>query len=118
MNIMMKHLFRTLPLILAVSHCVAFDHSRAVDISNESGHKLQVYWLRPETGEAVRYADVLNGDKAVINSFVNHTFMLRDESSSCEEQDENCHVNYITISDEHKRQRKYRNANFRSFGVG
>jgi hypothetical protein len=63
-----------------------------------------VYWLEPETGKAVRYADVMDGGKTVINSFVNHTFMIRDESSSCEEQDENCHVNYITVSDEHKRQ--------------
>lgn len=111
---MMKPLFRFLALILAASHCgAAVDRSRAVDISNESGHKLQVYWLS-ETGEAVRYADVMNGDKAIINSFVNHTFMLRDESSSCDNEDENCHVNYITVSDEHKRQRKCQNANFRS----
>lgn len=87
-------------------HCDASDLSRAVDISNESGHKLEIYWLRPETGEAVRYADVQSGDKAKINSFVNHTFMLRDETSTCEEQEENCLVNYITVSDEHKRLRK------------
>ena len=84
----------------------AVDLSRELDIWNDSGNKVQVYWLHPGTGEAVRYADVKSGSKAVINSFVNHTFMLRDgnETDTC--VDENCHVNYVTVTEDHKRQRK------------
>jgi len=97
-----------LTLLLGALHCCssAVDLSRAVDISNESGHKLQVYWLRPETGEAVRYTDVTSGATAVINSFVNHTFMIRDEEDECNEQEENCHVQYITVTDGPQHQRK------------
>lgn len=95
-------------LLLAVCHCCsAVDLSRALDIWNESGHKLRVYWLRPETGEAVRFKDVESGAKFVINSFVNHTFMVRDETSECQAHEENCHVNYITVSDENDRQREF-----------
>jgi len=97
-----------LTLLLGALHCCssALDLSCAVDILNESGHKLNVYWLRPGTGEAVRYADVKSGATAVINSFVNHAFMIRDEVDECNEQEENCHVQYITVTDRPQHQRK------------
>jgi hypothetical protein len=80
----------------------AVDLSRAVDILNESGEKLEVYWLRPGSGEAVRYTDLENGAKIEINSFINHTFMLREgpTSDACDSKGEDCHVNYITVTED------------------
>lgn len=103
----MKSCFLLL-LVLGVLHCsLAADLSRAVDIVNDSGHKLQVYWVRPENGEAVPYSAINSGAEAMINSYVNHTFMIRDETDDCG-GDENCHVNYVTVTEENKRQRKYK----------
>lgn len=97
----------TLLLLLTATHsCAAVNLSRMLDIWNESGHKLQIYWLKPDTGEAVRYADVKIGDKAKINSFVNHTFMVRDDTEECEENEEACHVTYITVGEDDERQCK------------
>lgn len=81
----------------------AIDLSRAVDIQNESGEGLEVYWLQPGSGEAVRYTDLENGAKIHFNSFINHTFMLRERgptSDACNSDNEDCHVNYITVTED------------------
>ena len=86
----------------------AVDLRRAVDIQNESGERLEVYWLRPGSGEAVRYTDLANGAKIHFDSFINHTFMLREGTTSqpCDSNDEDCHVNYITVTED-RHQSKY-----------
>jgi hypothetical protein len=98
--------FNLLITLLGVSflRSAAINLSRAVDIQNESGEKLEMYWLRPDSGEAVKFRDIDNGAKLVINSFVNHTFMLREGpvSHACDGEEENCHVNYITVTEEEK----------------
>lgn len=94
---------------VAFLRSAAIDLSRAVNIQNESGEKLEVYWLRPGSGEAVKFRDIDNGAKIAINSFVNHTFMLREgpTSSACDNDDDDCHVNYIRVTEDEK-QSKYR----------
>ena len=87
----------------------AVDLRRAVDIQNESGERLELYWLRPGSGEAVKYMDLENGAKIHFNSFINHTFMLREGTSrdACDSIDNDAcvdndsHVNFITVTEDH-----------------
>jgi hypothetical protein len=61
---------------------------------NKSGAKLQVLWVNPK-GEHVPFSNVYNGARLAIESFVNHSFVLRQTNDSTQES----RMNYITVKD-------------------
>lgn len=79
------------------------DQSRKIEIVNESGKKLVVDWINPVTGESVPLSqDFANGEKQVVQTYVNHTFAVHEPttSPSCGVVDgDDCGVRYITVTD-------------------
>eukprot|EP00978_Attheya_sp_CCMP212_P010800 scaffold26271_cov45-Attheya_sp.AAC.4 len=82
--------------------------SRNIEITNESGHEMHVYWINPITGEEILTSSdgMLNGASLRLDSFVNHTFLLRETPSgktgTCggtSSNDDSCHIAYMTVSD-------------------
>jgi 2OG-Fe(II) oxygenase superfamily len=78
------------------------DQSRKVELVNESGKRLVVDWINPASGEIVPLAeDFPNGAKQFINSFVNHTLLIHEPTTSptCDVSEDGCGVGYITVSE-------------------
>ena len=52
--------------------------TRHVELVNESGNNVAVDWLNPATGDRVPFAEsAMNGERVVVDSYVNHTFVVR-----------------------------------------
>lgn len=80
--------------------------NRHVEIMNESGKKMEVFWLDPRTGQNVKIADqnvIYNGASYELDSFVDHTFVLREvtrQNETCGSRGgRECHISYVTVSD-------------------
>ena len=82
--------------------------SRNIEITNKSGHKMHVYWINPMTGEEIltNSDGMLNGASLRLDSFVNHTFLIREtpsgQTDTCggtSSKDDSCHIAYMTVSD-------------------
>lgn len=77
--------------------------SRKIELVNESGKKLVVEWIHPQTGEShTLSADFNDGAKTVLDTFVNHTFAIHEPttSPSCGAIAGNdCGVQYFTVSE-------------------
>jgi hypothetical protein len=59
------------------------DMSRHLEFVNQDSERVAVDWLHPETGETVPYsAGVVPGERITLNSFVNHTFVIRYPSNT------------------------------------
>jgi hypothetical protein len=61
---------------------------------NKSGGKLQILWVNPK-GEHVPFSNVYNGARLAIDTYVNHSFVLRQSMDSTQES----RINYITVKD-------------------
>ena len=68
--------------------------AKHVTILNKSGSKLQVYWLTP-SGKQVPFADVYNGARKEIDSFVNHTFVVRQADVESQQS----RIGYLTVGE-------------------
>ena len=57
--------------------------SRAIQILNESGGKVQLFWIHPQTSERSLMSDpaIFNGASFPLNSFVGHAFEVREVPS-------------------------------------
>lgn len=55
-------------------------HSRKLELLNESGERVAVEWISPATGEAFPYWNGQDGEKMFLDSYVNHTFVVRSDS--------------------------------------
>ena len=57
---------------------------RSIQISNESGRRVDVFWVNPDTEELVRQTEpfVYNGGSLPLTSYVGHTFEVRELPSS------------------------------------
>ena len=53
---------------------------RNIHIMNESGRRVEVHWIHPDTGELVLQStpDILNGASFSLNSFVGHSFEVNE----------------------------------------
>eukprot|EP00934_Nitzschia_sp_Nitz4_P002399 Nitzschia sp. Nitz4//scaffold25_size161228//97841//99217//NITZ4_002439-RA/size161228-processed-gene-0.165-mRNA-1//1//CDS//3329544613//2394//frame0 len=77
---------------------------RTIEVVNQSGKKLVVDWIHPETGESVTLTDSLsNGAKTAFDTFVNHTFAVHEpiNSPTCGDlagDGSECGVQYITVN--------------------
>ena len=89
------------------------DTARNIQIMNESGRRVEVHWVHPDTGEMVLQStpDILNGASFALNSYVTHTFQVRElagkKSGVCEGEDQTCRIDHFTVNS-NKDQSEYR----------
>ena len=110
---MLKQLLATPPLLLllllsllqlATHVAQATDTARSITIMNESGRRVDVHWIHPDTGEMVIQSegDVLNGASIDLNSYVGHTFQVRElpakKTGVCGGEGELCRVDHFTVN--------------------
>ena len=82
----------------------AVDTARSITIMNESGRRVDIHWVHPDTGEMVLQSDpdVLNGASMDLNSYVSHTFQVRElpakKTGVCAGEDEVCRVDHFTVN--------------------
>lgn len=89
-----------------VSYCHA-SSARAINILNQSGKRIEIYWIHIETGEMVLQTTpfVYNGATFNLNSFVGHSFQVRELASSstgqCGDDDEigSCRTDVFTVNE-------------------
>lgn len=80
------------------------DSARAIQIMNESTRRVEINWVHPDTGELVLQStpDVLHGASFALNSFVGHSFEVRElpakKTGVCGGDDEVCRVDYFTVN--------------------
>jgi hypothetical protein len=55
-------------------------NSRRLEVLNDSGDQVVVDWINPATGEAFNYWTGKDGERMHLDSFVNHTFVVRSQS--------------------------------------
>lgn len=57
---------------------------RNIQILNQSGKRVEIYWIHADTGELVKQTDpfVMNGATFPLNSFVGHSFEVRELPNS------------------------------------
>jgi hypothetical protein len=79
--------------------------SRSIQILNESGSRLEVYWIQPQTrvGTLMSTPDVMNGASFPLNSYVGHEFELRELPSKstgvCKSDDQTCRSVYFAVTE-------------------
>lgn len=66
-----------------------------LQILNKSGAKLQVFWVNPITSQQVPFSQVYNGAHLSVDSYVNHTFVIRQTKTETEES----HIGYVQVTD-------------------
>jgi hypothetical protein len=77
---------------------------RSFSIINESGRRIEVHWIHPSTSEMVLQStpDILAGASFALNSYVGHTFQIRElpgkKSGVCEGQDQTCRIGTFTVN--------------------
>ncbi len=80
------------------------DQARSIMIMNESSRRIEVNWVDPVTGEMVLQSepDILNGASLALDSFVGHTFEVRElpakKTGICAGNDQTCRINHFTVS--------------------
>ena len=79
--------------------------SSPVQITNDSDRPVEIHWIHPQTGETVLQADdVAHGTSFSLNSFVGHSFQVRErpdagEGGQCGGEDRTCRVEQFTVND-------------------
>lgn len=80
------------------------DTERQITIMNESGRRIVIHWMHPDTDELVLQSDpdVLNGASTDLNSYVGHTFQVRElpakKTGVCAGEDETCRIDHFTVN--------------------
>jgi hypothetical protein len=77
---------------------------RKISIFNNSGTKIEVYWIHPQTKQTLLQSDpfIYNGATFNLNSFVDHSFEAREmagKSGKCGGKDHVCRVAYFAVND-------------------
>jgi len=77
---------------------------RNISINNNSGSKVELYWINPTTKESVLQSDpfIYNGATFALNSFVTHHFEARElpgKSGKCASSNDACGVGYFTVNE-------------------
>jgi len=82
---------------------------RHIEIKNESGSRVELYWINGDE-MAMQNPNLVNGQSVALNSYVNHTFMVREIPSAqgtCNEGSKYatpsispvCRTAFITVND-------------------
>ncbi|CAB9508572.1 Prolyl 4-hydroxylase [Seminavis robusta] len=69
-----------------------------VMISNDSEEGIVVDWFNPSTGKPMVFSRLGQGESVRVNSFVNHTFLLRADGDNCTTE-ELCRYSTVVITD-------------------
>lgn len=100
-----------LVLLLLSPAAVAKQVERKITILNESGHRVEIHWVAPNTGERVLQTTphLFHGASFNLNSFVSHHFEVRElpnsrtglcgDSESTDDNEGSCRVGYFTVND-------------------
>lgn len=78
--------------------------TRGITILNESGSRVEIYWVHPTTreGSLMSTPNIMNGASFPLNSFVGHEFEVRElpsvKSGVCAGEEQTCRSNYFTVS--------------------
>lgn len=76
---------------------------RKIQIINDTGHRVEIFWIHPYTEELVLQTTphIFAGNTFDLNSFVGHTFQANElpgsKSGKCKEQE--CKTTYFTVSE-------------------
>ena len=104
---MIRLLTTTLTLLLFLRASTESPDARSIQILNESGRRVDVSWIHPETEELVLQStpDVLAGASFSLNSFVSHSFLVREmpgkKTGECEGSEGECRVDYFSVNENH-----------------
>lgn len=92
-------------LLSAFKTTSAAPNERAISIVNESGRRVEVYWIHPDTGEMVLQStpDILAGATFALNSYVGHAFEVRElpakKTAVCGGEGDVCRVDHFTVNE-------------------
>jgi hypothetical protein len=79
--------------------------ARSIQILNESGRRVDIHWIHPQTQEMVLQStpDIMAGASFALNSFVTHSFQVRElpgkKSGVCEGTEGECRIDYFTVNE-------------------
>lgn len=84
-------------LLFGVPFVSAVVSRHAVEFTNDSGQQVALDWYDPNTGELFEFHHLAEGETISVNSFTNHTFLLRfDNETVCAEE---CRSTTVTITE-------------------
>mmetsp|Transcript_24881 Transcript_24881/g.58769 ORF Transcript_24881/g.58769 Transcript_24881/m.58769 type:complete len:469 (-) Transcript_24881:284-1690(-) len=92
-------------LLFLTTKTMAKNIDRAVKIINNSGSRVELYWIHPETREVALMTEphILNGADFALNSYVGHMFELREVPSKstgvCKSEDQTCRNGFFYVSE-------------------
>ena len=100
-------LLTTLTALIGSTVVMASDSpdARNIQILNESGRRVDIHWIHPQTQEMVLQStpDIMAGASFALNSFVTHSFQVRElagkKSGVCEGTEGECRVDYFTVNE-------------------
>mmetsp|Transcript_17881 Transcript_17881/g.35944 ORF Transcript_17881/g.35944 Transcript_17881/m.35944 type:complete len:454 (+) Transcript_17881:136-1497(+) len=104
---MIRLLTTTITLLLFLRASTESPDARSIQILNESGRRVDVSWIHPQTEELVLQStpDVLAGASFSLNSFVSHSFLVREmpgkKTGECEGSEGECRVDYFSVNENH-----------------
>ena len=106
--LLIRRIVAALLTLVSFNNCVTIiDGARSVErhiqIINSSGHRVEIFWVHPQTSELIKQTDphVHDGATFELNSFVGHTFQVIELPSSKTGAciDYECKTNYFTVSE-------------------
>lgn len=108
--------FIALSIIWKMALTQANPDARSINIHNDSGSKVEVYWIHPNTNEAVLQSSpfIYNGATFSLNSFVSHAFEAREipeKGGKCAGENHTCRIGYFAVN-ENDEQVIFINSNF------
>ena len=78
--------------------------SRHINIQNESGGRVEIYWIHPNTREAslMSNPNVMNGANFPLDSFIGHEFEVRElpskQTGGYKSEDQECRSTFFAVS--------------------
>mmetsp|Transcript_15312 Transcript_15312/g.18632 ORF Transcript_15312/g.18632 Transcript_15312/m.18632 type:complete len:485 (+) Transcript_15312:173-1627(+) len=77
---------------------------RSIQIQNESGSKVEIYWINPDTKEGLlqSHPHVYQGATLSLNSFVTHAFEAREvpnKAGKCAGENKTCRIGYFAVNE-------------------
>lgn len=120
----MMSILRGIALLLIMTALVSAARSpnRSIQMLNDSGSKIDVYWIHPTTKERKIMSSnpVMFGATFPLQTYVGHEFEMRelpsDKTGTCHSADQTCRQATFKIS-ENDDQGKFRCAGFRVFCI-
>ena len=79
--------------------------SRKIKVVNQSGGKVELYWVHPQTAATTLMStpNILNGADFPINSYVGHEFQIRElpavSTGKCRSDDQTCRISNFVVSE-------------------